>query len=119
MIANFPRDDAETHGQAVETWRDSAGIDSNLILPMAANVDEAEQVAEMYEAIGEQCGGIDILVNNAGINRDHTVAKMTDAEWRTVIAVNLDGREVKKLSRTLSADQGVTYVPSDLRISAA
>ena len=28
-------------------------------------------------------------------------------------------RRVKKLSRTLSANQGVTYVPSDLRISAA
>ncbi len=91
VIANFPRDDAETHRQAVETWRDEAGIDSDLILPMAANVDEAGQVAEMYEAIGEQCGGLDILVNNAGINRDHTVAKMSDAEWHAVIAVNLDG----------------------------
>ena len=91
VIANFPRDDAETHEQAVETWRDEAGIDSDLILPMAANVDETGQVAEMYEAIGEQYGGLDILVNNAGINRDHTVAKMTDAEWYAVIAVNLDG----------------------------
>jgi 3-oxoacyl-[acyl-carrier protein] reductase len=91
VIANFPRDDAETHRQAVEAWRDEAGIDSDLILSMAANVEEAGQVAEMYEAIGEQCGGIDILVNNAGINRDHTVAKMTDAEWHAVIAVNLDG----------------------------
>jgi 3-oxoacyl-[acyl-carrier protein] reductase len=91
VIANFPRDDAGTHRQAVETWRDEADIDSDLIVPMAANVDEAGHVAEMYEAIGERCGGLDILVNNAGINRDHTVAKMTDVEWHAVIAVNLDG----------------------------
>ena len=32
-----------------------------------------------------------MLVNNAGINRDHTLAKMTDEEWRAVLAVNLDG----------------------------
>jgi NAD(P)-dependent dehydrogenase (short-subunit alcohol dehydrogenase family) len=91
VIANFPRDDAETHRQAVETWRDEAGIDPDLILPIAANVDEADQVAEMYAAIDELCGGLDILVNNAGISRDHTVARMTDAEWHAVIAVNLDG----------------------------
>ena len=91
VIANFPRDDAQTHRQAVETWRDKAGIDPDFILPMAANVDQAGQVAEMYEAIGKQFGGLDILVNNAGISRDRTVAKMTDAQWHAVIAVNLNG----------------------------
>ena len=91
VVANFPRDDAQRHQQAVETWRDEAGIALDRVLPMAANVDEADQVAEMYAAIGAQCGGLDILVNNAGINRDHTVAKLTDAQWRAVMAVNLDG----------------------------
>ena len=32
-----------------------------------------------------------LLVNNAGITRDRTIAKMTDAEWHSVISVNLTG----------------------------
>ena len=32
-----------------------------------------------------------LLVNNAGITRDRSLAKMSDAEWRDVIAVNLTG----------------------------
>jgi acetoacetyl-CoA reductase/3-oxoacyl-[acyl-carrier protein] reductase len=32
-----------------------------------------------------------LLVNNAGITRDRTLAKMSDAEWGEVIAVNLTG----------------------------
>ncbi len=32
-----------------------------------------------------------LLVNNAGITRDRSIAKMSDAEWAEVIAVNLTG----------------------------
>ncbi len=32
-----------------------------------------------------------LLVNNAGITRDRTIARMSDAEWADVIAVNLTG----------------------------
>ena len=32
-----------------------------------------------------------LLVNNAGITRDRTLAKMSDEEWSTVLAVNLTG----------------------------
>jgi len=34
-------------------------------------------------------GKIDILVNNAGIIRDQLLLKMTDAEWESVLDVNL------------------------------
>lgn len=33
---------------------------------------------------------IDVLVNNAGITRDHSIRKMTDAEWLEVIETNLN-----------------------------
>jgi 3-oxoacyl-[acyl-carrier protein] reductase len=36
-------------------------------------------------------GRLDILVNNAGITLDKTVAKMTDDDWNSVLAVNLSG----------------------------
>jgi 3-oxoacyl-[acyl-carrier protein] reductase len=34
-------------------------------------------------------GSLDILVNNAGVTRDNLFARMKDAEWDTVIAVDL------------------------------
>ncbi len=34
-------------------------------------------------------GGLDILVNNAGLTRDNLMARMKDAEWEQVLAVNL------------------------------
>ncbi len=36
-------------------------------------------------------GRVDILVNNAGILRDRIFHKMSESEWRDVIAVHLDG----------------------------
>jgi NAD(P)-dependent dehydrogenase (short-subunit alcohol dehydrogenase family) len=39
----------------------------------------------------ETHGRLDILINNAGITMDRTVAKMTEEEWYTVLAVNLSG----------------------------
>ncbi|MFO0561233.1 MAG: 3-oxoacyl-ACP reductase [Polyangiales bacterium] len=33
--------------------------------------------------------GVDVLVHNAGITRDKTLAKMSDAQWDDVLAVNL------------------------------
>jgi acetoacetyl-CoA reductase len=35
-------------------------------------------------------GRIDVLVNNAGVTRDATLKNMARAEWRAVIATNLD-----------------------------
>jgi 3-oxoacyl-[acyl-carrier protein] reductase len=47
--------------------------------------------AAMMRAVSEAWGGLDILVNNAGILRDRTMAKLTEAEWRDVLDVNLTG----------------------------
>ena len=42
-------------------------------------------------------GAVDILVNNAGITRDQLFMRMSDADWETVLAVNLTS--VMRLSR--------------------
>lgn len=48
---------------------------------------------EAVEALPKQAiaamGGIDILVNNAGITRDNIFMRMSDAEWQSVLDVNL------------------------------
>lgn len=64
--------------------RDSARV-------AAADVSNADQVAEMMREAKERSGGIDFLVNNAAILRDRTLAKMSEDDWRAVIDVNLTG----------------------------
>lgn len=51
--------------------------------------DLAEGVGELFEAARGAMGGVDVLVNNAGLARDNLGMRMTDEEWREVIAVNL------------------------------
>jgi 3-oxoacyl-[acyl-carrier protein] reductase len=65
-----------------------------------ANVAVQAEVAAAVSATLEQFGRIDILINNAGITRDaqlvkvkagDPVAKMSEADFDAVIAVNLKG----------------------------
>jgi NAD(P)-dependent dehydrogenase (short-subunit alcohol dehydrogenase family) len=55
------------------------------------NVASADDCRRTISEVIDQHGRLDILVNNAGITLDKTVAKMTDEEWYTVLAVNLSG----------------------------
>ena len=91
VCANFLADSAGRNLAALEQWRDNAGLSAEQVLPFAADVSDSSAVNEMFAQIGEQFGQIDVLVNNAGINRDHTVAKLTDEEWQQVLDVNLNG----------------------------
>lgn len=42
-------------------------------------------------AVDELPEDVTLLVNNAGITRDRSLAKMSDAEWHSVININLGG----------------------------
>ena len=50
----------------------------------------APQAAERLLAFAGEQGAFDIVVHNAGITQDKTLAKMTEAAWRKVLAVNLE-----------------------------
>ncbi len=55
---------------------------------------DVSQAGEVHEATGaflEQFGGIEVLVNAAGIFDDSVIWKMTDAQWRRVLDVDLSG----------------------------
>jgi len=60
---------------------------------LTVNVDvrDWEQVQGMVKAAIDHFGRVDILVNNAGIIRDGFLAKLSDADWDQVLAVNLKG----------------------------
>jgi 3-oxoacyl-[acyl-carrier protein] reductase len=54
-----------------------------------ADVTRRDQVDALVAAVKEQLGGVDILINNAGITRDAQLVKMTEAQFDSVIDVNL------------------------------
>ena len=61
--------------------------DRTLIAPCdLSNVDSLEALVPTTEAA---LGSVDILVNNAGVTRDNLFMRMKDAEWDTVLAIDL------------------------------
>ncbi|MDR1515750.1 MAG: 3-oxoacyl-[acyl-carrier-protein] reductase [Synergistaceae bacterium] len=55
-----------------------------------ADVSDAGQVKELFDAVNKGLGPVEILVNNAGITRDNLLMRMSDAEWDSVIRTNLN-----------------------------
>jgi NAD(P)-dependent dehydrogenase (short-subunit alcohol dehydrogenase family) len=56
-----------------------------------ADVTDRSQVDAAFAAAREKNGPISILVNNAGAAHGAPFAKVTEALWREMLAVNLDG----------------------------
>ena len=53
------------------------------------DVSDSAQVDACVKATIERFGRVDVLVNNAGITRDGLMMRMTEAQWDSVITVNL------------------------------
>lgn len=56
-----------------------------------ADVSDAAQVEEVVATVERELGPVDILVNNAGVTRDGVLVRMSEADWDTVLDVNLKG----------------------------
>jgi gluconate 5-dehydrogenase len=56
----------------------------------AFDVTDAERVTAAVNEIEATLAPIDILVNNAGIQRRGSLEKFDDADWRALMAINLD-----------------------------
>lgn len=61
-------------------------------LPFPCDVSREEDVEAMFAAARERFGTVHILINNAGIQAGARFQDMTLAQWRKVMAVNLDGQ---------------------------
>ncbi len=53
-----------------------------------ADVSKYAECEAMVKAVKERFGTIDVLINNAGITRDGLMARMSEEQYDTVIAVN-------------------------------
>jgi 3-oxoacyl-[acyl-carrier protein] reductase len=60
-------------------------------IAVACDITDAAAVRNAHQQIETVLGPVDILVNNAGILSNNKAEATDDAEWRSVLAVNLDG----------------------------
>ena len=55
----------------------------------AMDVTDSEGFSGLIDDVADAHGRLDVLVNNAGITRDGLLMRMDDADWETVLKVNL------------------------------
>ena len=87
VVLNYRAGDAEAMAAAREAERCGSRV-----LVHQADVSQEAEVDAMFDRAIEELGTIDILVNNAGLQRDAPIERMTLADWRTVIDVNVTGQ---------------------------
>lgn len=66
-------------------------LESDLIMPVRADVTNREQVANMVRTVEERFGPIDLLVNNAGIAQQKLFSDISLPEWQTMLDVHVTG----------------------------
>jgi NAD(P)-dependent dehydrogenase (short-subunit alcohol dehydrogenase family) len=76
---------------AAEATRRQIAAAGGAALALAVDVADPRAVQEMTDRAVAAHGPPDVLVHCAGIAPRQAVLDMSDAEWREVIAVNLDG----------------------------
>ena len=84
-----------TAGRIKEIGRDAIAVQ--------ADVSQWEQAENLVKESIAKFAKVDILVNNAGITRDNLLMRMSEAEWDSVMNVNLKGTFncIKAVSRTM------------------
>ena len=86
--ANIAFTDLELN-EAAEATRDELAALGVQVAFYASNAADFEAAHQVVEQVVKDFGQLDILVNNAGITRDTLLMRMTEAQWDSVIAVNL------------------------------
>jgi NAD(P)-dependent dehydrogenase (short-subunit alcohol dehydrogenase family) len=75
------------------------------------SVTDGEGVRQLFGELADEFGGLDAVVNVAGISRPTGFATGTDDDWRSVLAVHLDGyRNVLGAALPLMAAAGRGHV---------
>lgn len=81
----------DVSAQAAETVANEITEAGAEAIALTADVTSTDQVQKMVDTIIDHWGGLTIGVNNAGIAGWFDAETMPEAEWRKIMAVNLDG----------------------------
>lgn len=60
------------------------------VLAFLCDVSDYQSCLSMFQSIAEHWGGVDVLVNNAGISHIGLFTDMSPADWKRILAVNLE-----------------------------
>ena len=80
--------------ESISNYLNEAGIKGKGIV---LNVNDTDQIKNLFTEIRKEFGEVTILVNNSGITRDDLLVRMKDEKWDEVIGTNL--KAVFRLSR--------------------
>jgi NAD(P)-dependent dehydrogenase (short-subunit alcohol dehydrogenase family) len=84
-IALVSRTESEVKAAAAQV----AAETGRAVHAFVADVACTDAVKLLAEDVASVFGGVDILINNAGVNIRGSVAELTEADWDTVIDINL------------------------------
>jgi 3-oxoacyl-[acyl-carrier protein] reductase len=77
------------HGTRVEKLEELAATLGDRVKIFPANLSDRDEVKALGQKAESELGGVEILVNNAGITKDGLLARMSDADWDSVMEINL------------------------------
>lgn len=61
-----------------------------IVIGKAVDLIHSDEVANFFEFVDSEFGGLDILVNNAGVGIFRSVRDLAIADWRTTLETNLN-----------------------------
>lgn len=82
---------ADLNGEAADAVAAEIRAAGGQALGVAMDVTSEEAVNAGVAAIVAAFGGVDILVSNAGIQIVHPLEEFSYAEWKTMLAIHVDG----------------------------
>ncbi|MCK0157871.1 3-oxoacyl-[acyl-carrier-protein] reductase [Cellulophaga sp. F20128] len=96
----FTYSSSETPALELEKELIASGVKAKAYKSNAASFTQAE---ELVAKVLEDFGGIDVLINNAGITKDNLLMRMGEADFDTVIEINLKSvfNMTKAVQRTM------------------
>ena len=86
VVVNY----AASEGPAMEVCEE-IGKSGGKAIPVKGNVEDQDDITELFKKTTEEFGGCDVLINNAGITKDGLVMRMKPDQWQAVIDLNLSG----------------------------
>lgn len=86
VIVNYSRSAAQAEAMVAEIQ--ARGGEA---LAVSADVSDAAQVEQLFNAALKAYARVDILINNAGITKDALLMRMKEEDWDEVLDINLKG----------------------------